>query len=75
LEVAVKAAMGQAGAFHQVGDADSFVTTLAEQPGGDIDDTLAVQRGLFPAHFHDYLPYQNSNAKAARAKQGRAAVK
>ncbi len=52
IEMAVKAAMGEIGGFHDVGDADAAKTVGAQQRAGRIDDALAVLGGLLPAYSH-----------------------
>ncbi|MCY1465186.1 hypothetical protein D9M71_832980 [compost metagenome] len=46
-KVAIKAAVGQAGPGHQLGDADAVQSALAEQPRRRLLDRLAVLVGLF----------------------------
>ena len=45
-EVAVKAAMGEVGRLHDVGDADAAKALGAEQCAGRIDDAVAVSGGF-----------------------------
>ena len=59
--MAVKAAVGQIGGFHDVGDADAAESLGAEQRSGRIDDALAVLRSFFPAHSHQHLCHASTN--------------
>jgi hypothetical protein len=61
-EVAVKAAMGEAGGLHQVRDADAVEAPLAKQSAGGVDDAVPVLGGLFPAHSHRSLPGPKKSA-------------
>ena len=48
----VKAAVGEVGRLHDVGDADAAKAFGAKQRARRIDDALAVQGGLFAAYSH-----------------------
>ena len=50
--MAVEAAMGQIGGFHDVGDADAAKALGAKQRAGGVDDAVAMFGGFFPAHPH-----------------------
>ena len=47
--------MGQAGCFHDVGNADPVETMLAQQARRSLDDLLAVLQRLFSRHPHGLL--------------------
>src|SRR5580692_792424 len=51
-EMAVEAAMGQIGRFHDVGNADAAKALGTKQGTGGVDDTLAMFGGFFPAYPH-----------------------
>ena len=61
--MAVEAAVGQIGGFHDVGDADAAESLGAEQRAGRIDDALAVLRRPFPGSL-------SSGTSAMRATSG-----
>ena len=52
-EVAVEAAVGEAGGAHQLADVDAVDAALAEELGGALDDLLPVLGGvLFRRSWH-----------------------
>jgi hypothetical protein len=53
-EVAVEAAVGEAGCLHEVGYADAVDATLAKEPGGYVEDSLVVFGFLDTAYFHKF---------------------
>jgi hypothetical protein len=44
--------VGEAGGFHEIVDADAVDATLSKQPGGCVEDFLAVFGGLNAAYSH-----------------------
>ena len=48
----VKAAMGEIGGFHDVGDADAGKAVGAQQRSCSFDNALAIFGGFLPAHSH-----------------------
>ena len=51
--MAVEAAVGQIGRFHDVGNADAAESLGAKQSAGGVNDTVAMFGGFFPAHPHE----------------------
>ncbi|ENN87609.1 hypothetical protein RHSP_63523 [Rhizobium freirei PRF 81] len=59
IEMAVKAAMRQAGRLHDVGDTDAVETLLAEELARHSKDLLAILSEFFPAHSHQKTPSEH----------------
>ena len=51
-EVAVEAAVGEAGRLHEIGDTDAVDASFAKEPGGYVEDSLVVFGFLDTAYFH-----------------------
>src|SRR5262249_45038750 len=55
-EVAVEAAVRQAGALHDVGEADPIVPALTKKRSRDVENLLAIGLRLLACHSHDASP-------------------
>ena len=64
--------MGQAGSFHDVGNADPIETMLAQQARRSLDDLLAVLQRLFARHPQRFLTPLVAGLASAGPDHGRA---
>jgi hypothetical protein len=55
-KVAVEAAMRQARALHDVGDADAVEAMLTEKGAGDLQNLLPIRRRPLACHSHGSAP-------------------